>query len=413
MTHEVQVVKSRRAMRETRVLKSRRAFVRLLGASGIGLLAAACASGAGPATAPPPTQPAAPTSPPAQAAAPTSPPTLAPTAVPAATTQPVATAAPAATRPPATVRITDIQITSAAGSYIAAEKGYFREEGIQAQFMPVPTADQVTAIVSDSADVAGAAINAQLFNALARGLPIKMMADHGANLRNASAGGVVFRKDLADTGQLSGPADLKRQRVGVGTPPGTSTADIAFSRYLEQAGLTEKDLEMVLLSFPDILPAFVSQNIAAAYWQEPFTTIAVKQGVVVRGPIGFDLYPEQQIAVLVFGRGIQADRDLSLRYLRAYTRGVRDYVKGIINKDQKTFGEVAPILIQHTTVKDVSLLQEAIPSGLKPEPVPNQQSIVDDLDWFVKQGQVSQKFDVTQYLDLALVQEAIRQVGPA
>jgi NitT/TauT family transport system substrate-binding protein len=380
---------------------SRRTFVQLLGVGGVGLLAAACASGSTPA--------ASPTS--APAAQPTTPPATAATS--AAAPKPAATQAPVTTRPPATVRITDIQITSAAGSYIAAERGYFREEGIQAQFIPVPTADQITAIVSDSADVAGAAINAQLYNALARGLPLKMMADHGANLMGASAGGVVFRKDLFDSGQIKGPADLKGLKVGTGQPPGTSTADIAFSHYLEQGGLTEKDVDMTVLAFPDILTAFVSHNIQAAYWQEPFTTIAVKQGAVVRGPIGFELYPLQQIAVLVFGRTIQADRDLSLRYLRAYTRGIRDYVKGLISKDQPTFEQVAPILIQHTTVKDISLLQDAIPSGLKADPVPNQQSIVDDLDWFVEHGQVTQKYDVTQYIDVGTVQEAIQQVGPA
>src|SRR5204862_2125332 len=71
--------------------------------------------------------------------------------------QPGATTAAAVTAPPVTVRITDIQITSAAGSYIAAENGYFKTEGIDPQFLPVGAADQVTAIVADSADVAGAA----------------------------------------------------------------------------------------------------------------------------------------------------------------------------------------------------------------------------------------------------------------
>jgi hypothetical protein len=38
---------------------------------------------------------------------------------------------------------------------------------VEARF-PVPSAEQVTGIVSESADVAGAAIKPQLFNALAR-----------------------------------------------------------------------------------------------------------------------------------------------------------------------------------------------------------------------------------------------------
>jgi NitT/TauT family transport system substrate-binding protein len=312
------------------------------------------------------------------------------------------------------VRITDIQITSASGSYIAAEKGYFKDEGIEPQFLPVASAEQVTAIVSDSADVAGAAINAQLFNALARGLPIKMMADHGANLKDASAGGLAVRKDLVDSGAYTGAADLKGRKFAVGAQPKTSTADIALSRWLEsQAGLTEDDLDTTIIGLPDMIAAFASKNIDASYWQEPFTTIALDQGLIVRGPIAYEMYPEQQIAVLVFGKKLADNRDLSLRYLRAYTRGVRDYVKGLIQKDPKTMAEVVPILIKHTTVKDPALFQKAIPSGLKADPVPNVKSITDDLGWFVKAGQVQQQFDLGPYLDAALVQEAVQQVGPA
>jgi NitT/TauT family transport system substrate-binding protein len=125
------------------------------------------------------------------------------------------------------------------------------------------------------------------------------------------------------------------------------------------------------------------------------------------------MYPDQQIAVLVFGKKLADNRDLSLRYLRAYTRGVREYVKGLIQKDSAKMAEVVPILIQHTTVKDPTLFQKAIPSGLKADPVPNVKSITDDLAWFVKSGQVQQVFDLGPYLDSALVQEAVQQVGPA
>jgi NitT/TauT family transport system substrate-binding protein len=349
--------------------------VRIVGTTTLGVLAAACGG-----TVPPPVQP---------------------------------TTAPSPKPTVQAIRITDIQIQSASGSYIAADKGYFTSEGIEPQFIAVPSAEQVTAIVSESADVAGAAINAQLFNALARGLPIKLMADHGANLKNASAGGLAVRKDLVDSGMYKGPADLKGQKFAVGTQPKTSTSDIALTRYLQTtAGLTEDDLDIVSIGFPEMIPAFASQAIWASYWQEPFTTIAMDQGLITRGPIGYDMYPEQQIAVLVFGKKLAENKDLSLRYLRAYTRGVRDYVKALIDKDPKALEEVVPILIQHTTVKDPAIFQKTIPSGLKSDPVPNTKSIADDLEWFVQAGKVEKTFDLTPYLDIALVQEAIKQVGP-
>src|SRR5436309_1575040 len=110
----------------------------------------------------------------------------APPAGPAAAPSAAVAVAPTKPPEPARVRITDAQITSAAGSYIAAEKGYFREEGIEVEFIPTG-ADQVPIVVADQADVAGAPINAFLFNAFARGIPLRVVADHGANLPGAAA----------------------------------------------------------------------------------------------------------------------------------------------------------------------------------------------------------------------------------
>src|SRR5579884_3008913 len=324
---------------------------------------------------------------------------------------PAAPAAPPAPREPALVRITDIQITSAAGSYIAAAKGYFEQEGIRAEFVPVATSDQIPALVAGQADVAGAAINAFLFNALARGVSIKMVADHGANLPNASAGGWVVRRDLVESGAYRGPADVRGWRVASGSPG--STADITLDRFLRSGGLRYEDVTLVQMTFPDMIPAFANQAIDAAYWQEPFTTIAVERGLVVRGPIGYDIYPYQQIGVVLFGNRLAGDRELGTRYLRAYTRGVRDYVRAILHRDPAAFDEVVPILIERTTVKDRALFEKAIPSGLKPDPIPNVQSIIDDQEWLIEHGLVAQRVNVLDFVDLSMVEEAIRQLGPA
>jgi NitT/TauT family transport system substrate-binding protein len=317
----------------------------------------------------------------------------------------------AAARQPTTVRITDIQITSAAGSYIAAEKGYFKEEGVDAQFIPMGAADQVPAIVANSADVAGAAINAFLFNAVARGVPVKGVADHGANLKDASAGGVAIRKDLYDSGAIRGPADLRGRKIGLSNSG--SSSDIALDHYLHEGGLDYSEMDLNYMGFPDLIPAFANKAIDAAYWQEPFTTIALDRGLIVRGPIGYDVYPNQQIAVVLFRDKLLADRDLGVRYLRAYTRGVRDYVKAMQDHDPAMFDQVVPLLIEHTTVKERALYEKAIPSGLKADPIPNVQSIADDQEWYIAHGQQQDRVNIQDMIDTSMVQEAINQLGPA
>jgi NitT/TauT family transport system substrate-binding protein len=269
----------------------------------------------------------------------------------------------------------------------------------------------VPAVVSGTADVTGAAINAFLFNAFARGLPVKIVADHGANLQNASAGGVAIRKDLVDSGAYQGPADFRGWKVASGNPG--SAADIALERFLQTGGLTLKDIEIVVLNFPDHIPALANRAVEASYYQEPFTTIAVDRGVAVRGPIGYEAYPNQQIGVVLFGPKLGGDRDLGLRYLRAYVRGVRDYVRGLMERDPAKFDEVVPVLIERTTVKDRALFEKAVPSGLKADPIPNLQSIADDQEWYLANGFITERANLANFIDLSMVEEAIRQLGPA
>jgi NitT/TauT family transport system substrate-binding protein len=369
----------------------------------LGLLAAAllaCSPGAPPSSAPASaaSSAAAPAAASPAAAAPAAPAPAAPVAQPAAPAE------------PARVRITDIQITSAAGSYIAAEKGYFQEEGILADFIPSGT-DQIPPLVADQADVAGAVVNAYLFNAFARSIPVRIVADHGANLPGASAGGIVVRKDLVDSGAYQGPASLRGWKVA--TAVAGSVADVARDRWLRSGGVSDADLEFVSLTFPDILVAFGNKAIDAAGYQEPFTTIAVERGLAVRVAPGHEMYLNQQIGVLLFGERLLQDRSLALRYVRAYTRGVRDYVKAMIDRDPAAFDEVVPILIAHTTVKERALFERAMPSGLRADPIPNAQSMADDQEWFVAQGLVTQRINVQDMLDLSFVQEAIRELGPA
>ncbi|MBV9120818.1 MAG: ABC transporter substrate-binding protein [Chloroflexi bacterium] len=373
---------------------SRRQFLALAGTATTGLLLAACAGASSPVST------ASASSTPAVNTASTS----------AGAASSSASASTASGASPTSIKISDIQITSAAGNYIALEKGYFKDEKVEVELVTVPTAEQITALLSGSVDVAGSVLNVQLYNAMARGVSFKMLADHGSNLKDASAGGVVIRKDLVDSGKFKGPADMKGLNVFHASP--VNTADIALERYLKGGGLTLKDIQTSpVTNFPDVIPAFSNKAVDVAYFQEPFSTIAIGQNLAVRGPIGYDIYPNQQIATLVMNNKITGE--LAVRYLRAYTRGVRDYVKAFLQKDQAMFDQVVPILIKHTTVKDRALFEKAIPSGLKADPIPNVQGILDDFDWFVANGSVTQKYDLKPYIDTTAVQEAIKQLGPA
>jgi NitT/TauT family transport system substrate-binding protein len=335
----------------------------------------------------------------------------------AATSQPPAVSGAGAAQPargaaePTLLKVTDLQITSSAGNYLATELGYFAEEGIQLDYVRGNPADMVPALVSRQVDVGAGGISAGLFNAFARGVPIKVVADHGANLPNASAGGIALRKDLVESGAYRAPADLRGRVVAVSSVG--STGYISLDRFLQSGSLGIEDVEVATLPFPDMISAFENKVIDAASYQEPFTTIALDRGLIVRGPIGFEIIPYQQIGVLLFSERLLDDRPLGLRYMRAYVRGIRAYVKAMQERDPAAFAEVVPILIKYTTVKDRALFEKAIPSGLTPDAMPNVPSMIDQQEWYRQHGYLSQPVNIPDHVDLSFVEQAVRELGSA
>jgi NitT/TauT family transport system substrate-binding protein len=335
-------------------------------------------------------------------------PTAVPVAAPAAPAPPSAPAAPAER---ATLHISHSMITSSAGNYVAADRGYFAEEGIDVEFVRVMTGTETMAlIVSGQTDVGGGLISSGLYNAFARGIQVKIVADHGANLPNASAGGMAFRKDLFESGVIREAKDLRGRKVAIANEGGA--AHITLDRYLQAAGLALTDVDLTFVPLADTAAAFQNRVIEAAYWQEPFTTIALEQGLIVRGPIGYEIYPQQQIGGIMFAERLTSDRALGLRYMRAYVRGVRDYVNAMQDRDPATFDAVVPILMNYTTVKDRALFDKAIPSGLRPDPTVNVESIIADQEWYLAHGYVTQRANVEAFVDLSFVEQAIRELGP-
>src|SRR5688572_27967781 len=161
---------------------SRRRFIRGLGLASLGLLAG-CA----------PTQSAAPVGPP-----------LGSTAAPTAGARPQPAMDPPLS-PPVTVRVGQVVATSEAGQFIALERCCFQEQGIEVEYTQFDAAGRMTPLLaSGQLDVGTGAIGAGFFNALARGIPIKIVGPQARHDPGASAVYVMVRQDLVDRGLFQG-----------------------------------------------------------------------------------------------------------------------------------------------------------------------------------------------------------------
>src|SRR3954454_1543984 len=187
---------------------------------------------------------------------PPGPPAAAP-AVAALATAPVPPAVPD------TVRIGLHTPMSNAGFFVAIERGYVAEQGLRLEVEPLDTAAKMIAPLSSGQLDAGAGtISPAVYNALARGVDLRIVADKGNMGPGFGYTALVTRRDLWDSGAVRTLADLRGRTFAVLVPGGD--AEIALDVGLAPAGATSADVNVVPLPFPDMLLALANGSIDGA-----------------------------------------------------------------------------------------------------------------------------------------------------
>jgi len=365
----------------------------------ISLLALACRPAAQQATPATATSPAATSAPPTAATAPTG-----PAAAVASSARP--TEAPLG--PPVTVRVGMLSQTSDAGLFIAKDKGYFREQGIEMESLPFQNAQEMVApLGAGQLDVGSGATSAGLLNAVAREVPIRIVADKGSTPPGFGFQGLVVRKELVDSGAFSGCASFKGYRIavpGIGLSP-----EPAIDRALHDCGLGIGDIQIVPLGFPEIPSAMRNGAIDAAIMNEPLITSSAN-GLVTVYKRTDEIYPNQQIAVLLYAPHlINQQRAVGERFMVAYVKGLRDHWDAFTRGIGKA--EIIDILSRNTPVKDKALLEQIVPVGLNPDGYVNMSTFSDDVEWWIDHGYVKGRVDPAQVVDNSFVDYAIERLG--
>jgi len=321
--------------------------------------------------------------------------------------------APAAQQPPAPVKVSLGEVGSAsdAGLYIAIEKGYFQEQGIEVERTRFTTAaDMVAPLGTGQLDVGGGAPSAGLMNAIARDIPLRIVADKG----NVSLGwgfqAIMVRKDLWDSGGIRGPADLRGRTIALNARD--ITPEILFDGYMRTGGLSIADANVVTLSFADMASAFANGAIDAALPIEPFVTQIVGAGTAVVAVRADDVIPGQEVAVILYGpKFVEEKPDIARRFMVAYVKGLHDYNDAFAKHDEKQKAEVVDILIKNTPVKDAALYDRMVMPGLDPNGRVNVDSLEQSQTWWLGKGSQTTRADLSRVVDSQFADWAVQQVG--
>jgi len=326
------------------------------------------------------------------------------------TTAPTASAAQQASplSPPVTIRIGVLPNVSDSGTYIALERGYFQEEGINLELVPFDSAGpQVAPLGAGQLDVGGGSASAGLYNAIAREVPLKIVADRGSMPPGASWIGLVVRRDLAD--QIRDYPDLRGRKIAI-NQFGT-TNDIAIEAALKRGGLTMQDAELVQIPYSDMNAALANRSVEVAQHNEPFKTIAIEQGLGVFLHGVDEYYPNMQFSVVLFGpQFVRNNPEAGRRWMVAFLRGVRDYNDAFRKGIRKQ--ETIELIMKHVPLRDPALFDKMAFTALNPDGKLNVQGLKDDLQWFVDHGMVQQPPDMNQVIDTSFAEYAVQRLGP-
>jgi NitT/TauT family transport system substrate-binding protein len=184
----------------------------------------------------------------------------------------------------------------------------------------------VPSLARGTIDVAVPAVGAALFNSIATGLPIKIVADYAYNEPGTIPGSVVVRKDLVDTGAFKSAADAKGRTVAISARGQYS--DYAATQFLKLGKLTKKDVRIVNLSYPDMVTSLGTKAIDIALLTEPNATIAKDSAVGTIFMSNSEFDPSTNYAIVAYGERLaQKDKDLGLRFMQGYVQTILEYRK--------------------------------------------------------------------------------------
>lgn len=321
-------------------------------------------------------------------------------------------AALAATALPAAAEMTKIDVgalrfTSHAASFVALERGYFKEEGLDVSFKFFQAAQPMAvAIASGDVDYAVTAISGGLISLADKGA-IKVIG--GALMEEKGIDGQkILASDAAFKAGLDSPAKLDGKTWAV-TQAGSSFHYMG-SKIAEAEGakLSFKPLQKV----GAIIGAMKSGQVDG--WSiVPHIAKPLDKGGAVHiiGDVA-DYIPNYQVTVVFTSADNAAkERKTTEAFLRAFSRGAADFNAALVDKTAGDEGAEDMVKLIHKYVYVDRPYEKAAPSirngamRISADAALNATSVKDQLDWFKSEELVKDSVTMETLVDASYVEQ--------
>jgi NitT/TauT family transport system substrate-binding protein len=305
------------------------------------------------------------------------------------------------------VKLGALRFTSHSGGFVAYENGYFKDAGLDIEFVYFQAAaPMAVAIASGDIDFGVTSITGGLINLAGKGA-VKVI---GGALHEEKGidGSAILASTKAYAAGLTSPDKLKGRSLGI-TQTGSSfhymAAQVAKKEGFAVSDIKMKPLQKVGAIIGALKSGQVDSMIIVPHIAKPLSK-AGKAHII--GWIN-DYAPYQVTTVFTSAKNASGKKDLVKRFMGAYSKGIADFNRVMLNQSKDAAATDTMVKQIHKYVYASRPYAKAAPSIKNGAMRISQDAKLDltdvkkQLAWFQSEGLVSKSITIDQLVDTSFV----------
>ena len=306
------------------------------------------------------------------------------------------------------INVGALRFTSHAASFVAFERGYFKEQGLDVTFTFFQAAQPMAVgIASGDVDFAVTAISGGLINLANKGA-IKVIGGALHEEKGVDGQMILVSKNAYDAG-VTKPGKLKGRSFGI-TQAGSSFHYMAH-KIAQKEGFSGKEIKVKPLQKVGAIIGALKSGQIDAWSIVPHIAkgLAKSPAIYNIGKIA-DYIPDYQVTtVFTSAKNAANKKDLVKRFLAAFSKGADDFNAALVDKTAGAKAGEDMVKLIHKYVYASRPYAKAAPSirngamRINKGAKLNITNIMDQLKWFQSEGLVSKDITIDTLVDKSFV----------
>ena len=306
------------------------------------------------------------------------------------------------------IKVGALRFTSHAASFVAFERGYFKDQGLDVEFVYFQAAQPMAvAIASNDVDFGVTAISGGLINLAKKGA-VKVIGGALHEEKGIDGQMILVSQTAFDAG-VTHPSKLKGRTFGI-TQAGSSFHYMAH-KIAQKEGFPGSDIKVKPLAKVGVIIGALKTGQIDAWAIVPHIAKGLVKGPTVTsiGKIA-DYIPDYQVTtVFTSTKNANDNKDQVKRFLAAFSKGADDFNAALVDKTAGAAAGEDMVKLVHKYVYASRPYEKAAPSirngamRINSGAKLNLTNVKDQLKWFQSEGLVSNDMTIEALVDTSFV----------